>query len=57
MNYQKKMTSTVATYVMNATSVDCHRKNVRDFYILHTASLAIILLLISTIISHHYAKY
>ena len=57
MNYQKKMTSTVATYVMNATSVDCHRKIVRDFYILHTAPLAIILLLISSIISHHYAKH
>ena len=37
----------------------CHSKKIRyeiDSYILHTVLLAIILLLIITIICHHYAK-
>ena len=52
-----KMTNTIATNVTNSSSINCHRKKVRDFYILHTVLLAIILLLIITIICYHYAKH
>ena len=36
--------------------VNCHRNKVRDFYIWHTALLAMILLLINTVMCYHYAK-
>ena len=49
-----KMTNTIATNVMNTSSVTCHCKKIRDCYILHTVLLAIILLLIITIIYYHF---
>ena len=46
---------TIATNVMSTASINCHSIKVRDCYILHTALLAVILLLIITI-CYHYAK-
>ena len=48
-----KITNTIATNVTQ----NYHSKNVRDFYILHTVMLAIILLLIITSICFYCAKY
>ena len=52
-NLSTKKTNTVATNVMSTASINCHSKKVRDYYILHTVSLAIILLLINIIIFYH----
>ena len=46
---------TIATNVMSTASINCHSIKVRDCYILHTALLAVMLLLIITI-CYHYAK-
>ena len=48
-------TNTIATSVTSTASINWDNKKVRDCYILLTV-LAIILLLIITIISYHYAK-
>ena len=50
------MTNTLETNVVNTFSINCHRKKVRDCYILQAVLLAIMLLLIITSICHHYAK-
>ena len=50
-----KKTNTIVTNVTSTALTNCHRKNVRDCYILHIDLLAIILLLIFTIICYHYA--
>ena len=47
-----KMANTIATNITK----NCHSKNMRYCYILHTVLLATILLLIITIICYHYAK-
>ena len=51
-----KKTNTIATNVMSTASINYHNKKVTDCYILHTALLVIILLLIITFICYHYAK-
>ena len=51
-----KKTNTIATNVMSTASTNCHSKKVRDYYILNTVFLVIILLLIITIICYLYAK-
>ena len=51
-----RMTNAIATNVTNGSSINCHRKKVRVYYNLHTVLIAIILLLIITIIRHHYSK-
>ena len=45
-----KKTNPIARNVMSTASINCHRKKVRDCYILHTVLLVIILLLIIIII-------
>ena len=51
-----KKTNTIATNITSTVSISCHRKKVRDFYILHTVLLVIILLLIIIIICYYHAK-
>ena len=51
-----KKTNTIATNVKSTASINCQSKKVRDCYILHTALLVIILILMITIIFYHYAK-
>ena len=51
-----KKTNNIITNVTSTTSINCHRKKVRDCYTLHTVLLAIILQLIIIIICYHYAK-
>ena len=51
-----KETNTIATNVTSTASITCHSKKVRYCYILNTVLLAIILLLIITIVCHHYSK-
>ena len=48
-----KKTNTAATNLTSNTSINCHSKNVRECYILHTFLLAILLLLIIIIICNH----
>ena len=43
-----KKTTAIATNVTTIASINCHRKKVRDCYILRTVLLVIILLLIVT---------
>ena len=52
-----KKTNIIATNVTSTVSINCDSKKVRDFYILHTVLLVIILLLIITItIDNYYPK-
>ena len=51
-----KKTKTMTTNITSTAPINCHNRKVRDCCILHTVLLAIILLLIITIISYHYAK-
>ena len=51
-----KKTNAIARNVTSTASINCHSKKVRDCYILHTALLVIILILMITIIFYHYAK-
>ena len=44
------------TNVTNTASINCRSKKVRDYYILHTVLLVIMLILITAIICYHYAK-
>ena len=53
---KKEKTNIIPTNVTSTASIMHHSKKLRDCYILHTVLLAIILLLIITIISYHYAK-
>ena len=48
-----KIKNTTATNVTR----NCHSKKLRNWYILHTVLLVIILLLMITIICYRYAKY
>ena len=50
------MTNTVATNIMSTTSINCHSKKVRNWYLLHTVLLGIILPLVFIIICYYYAK-
>ena len=51
-----KKTNAIGTNVMSTASINCHRKKVRDCYILHSVLLVITLLLIICIICCHYVK-
>ena len=51
-----KKKNAIATNVASTAYINCHSKNIRDPYILHTVLLVIILLLVTIIISYHYAK-
>ena len=51
-----KNTNTIATIVTSTALINCHRRKVRDFYILHTVLLVIILLLIITIVCYQNKK-
>ena len=51
------MANTIAKNVTNTSLINCHSERVRDWYILRTILLAIILLLIITIICYHYGKH
>ena len=54
--YSNKKNKYIATNVTSTASINCHCKKVKHCYILHTALLAIILLLTITIIRYHYDK-
>ena len=56
-NVSTKNTDSITTNVASTASINCHSKNVRDCYILHTVLLVIILLLMITIICSQYVKY
>ena len=51
-----KKTNTAATNVASTASINCHSKNVRDCYVLHTVLLVITLLMIIIIICYYYVK-
>ena len=51
-----KKANTIAANVTSTASINCHRKQLRDCYSLHTVLLVIIFLLIITTICYHYAK-
>ena len=58
-NVSTKKTNTVTKKMTNVTStasINCRSKKVRDYYILHTVLLVIMLILITTIICYHYTK-
>ena len=55
-NLSTEKINIIATNVTSTASINCHSKKVRDWNILHTVLLAIILLLIITIMCYHYAK-
>ena len=44
------------TNVTSTASINCRSKKVRDYFILHTVLLVIMLILITTIICYHYTK-
>ena len=58
-NVSAKKTNTITkkkTNVTSTASINCRSKKVRDYYILHTVLLVIILILITAIICYHYTK-
>ena len=55
-NLSIKKTNTVAVNVTNGASMNFHCKKVKDYYILHTVLLVIILVSIIRIICCHYEK-
>ena len=55
-NSRTKKTNTIATVVTGTALINCQSKKIRDYSILHTVLLAIILLFIITIICYHYEK-
>ena len=55
-NLPTEKTNTIATNVLSTASINCHSKKVRDCYILHKVLSVTIILLIITVICHHYVK-
>ena len=58
-NVSAKKTNTITkkkTNVTSTASINCPSKKVRDYYILHTVLLVIILILITAIICYHDTK-
>ena len=51
-----KKTNIVVTNITITASINCHSKNIRACYILHSVFLLVLLLVIIIIVCYHYAK-